>query len=194
MAQKIVSQVVLFLLLFGGGWYLAVRPARARLDALRTEAAVVRQRLEEARRARAEAERLRAGCVRLEADLRALRRRLPAVPEIRSVFEDLAGRARGAGLRLALFRPRDPETPAGAPYRTHPVEIELEGGYHQFGRFWEAAARMTRLVVLAAFRLEATGGAERPPRLRITARAETYTYSGAPPPAPQAAKAPEERP
>lgn len=182
--ERVVSQVVLALLLAGGGWYLAVRPARARLDALRVETQALRRRLEEARRARAEAERLRNEVGRLEAELRALRRQLPETPELRAVFDGLAGRARGAGLRLVLFRPGDPQAVEGAPYRTHPVEMELQGGYHQFGRFWEAAARMTRLVVLAAFRLEKVEDT-RPPVLRVTARAETYTYAP-PPPAPPA--------
>jgi len=187
--------VVTALIVVGLAWLWPGRGMAERLRSLRAEVRGLEARLAAARQARAEAERLEAELRRLDAELAALRRRLPAEAEIRAVFEGVAFRARGAGLELESWRPREGAPPADAaavPYRAWPVDVEAAGAYHALGRLAEALLDLERVVVLAGWRIEKVEEG-RPPRLRARLRVETYTYvppPKTPPKTPQAPAAP----
>lgn len=162
---------------------------------LEAECRALEVRRAAALQARAEVEKIEAELRRLEARLAELRRRLPEAAELRTVFEGVVFRARGAGLEIEAWRPgpaQDPGASGGPPYRAWPIEVEAQGVYHALGRLAEALLGLERVVVLAGWRLE-TAEAGPPPRLRLRLRVETYTYRP-PPPKPPAPSPPPPKP
>jgi type IV pilus assembly protein PilO len=105
-------------------------------------------------------------------------RQLPGKTELPSILQDLAQAAQVDGLKQDLFRPG---TEAAKDfYAEKPIDLQLEGGYHDFGKFVSDVAALPRIVTLhnivikpASGGVSGTSGTN---NLTMTLTAKTYRY------------------
>ena len=167
---KSTAAVLVFGLVLGAGypWYLA--PSRERLVLARLTEDESRRVYE---RKAAQAATLWAYHARrepLETTVAALHRQLPRDAEIPDLLEDITAAAAGNGLVVRSVDLK-PERRAGF-YAERPMEISVEGGYHQIGAFVSRVASLPRIVTLHDFDLEAskTDGTRHSVRMQVLAR------------------------
>lgn len=100
-------------------------------------------------------------------------RQLPGQTEIPSLLQDISQAAQVDGLKQDLFRPGG-EAPKDF-YSEKPIELTLEGGYHQFGKFVSDVATLPRIVTLHNINIKPASGTGTD-NLVMTLTAKTYRY------------------
>lgn len=99
-------------------------------------------------------------------------KQLPGKTELPSILQDVSQAAQVDGLRQDLFRPG----PEGTKdfYADTPIDLQLEGGYHDFGKFVSDVAALPRIVTLHNIVIKPSGGTS--DSLTMTLTAKTYRY------------------
>lgn len=100
-------------------------------------------------------------------------RQLPGQTEIPSLLQDISQAAQVDGLKQDLFRPGN-EAPKDF-YAEKPIDLILEGSYHQFGKFVSDVATLPRIVTLHNINIRPANGAGND-NLIMTLTAKTYRY------------------
>ncbi|HSN17613.1 MAG TPA: type 4a pilus biogenesis protein PilO [Gammaproteobacteria bacterium] len=104
-------------------------------------------------------------------------KQLPGKTELPSILQDISQAAQVDGLRQDLFRPG----PEGTKdfYAETPIDLQLEGSYHEFGKFVSDVAALPRIVTLHNIAIKpVSGGAgsSGTDNLTMTLTAKTYRY------------------
>ncbi len=103
-------------------------------------------------------------------------RQLPGRTELPSILQDISQTAQVDGLKQDLFRPGSEVSKDF--YAEKPIDLVVEGGYHEFGKFVSDVAALPRIVTLHNIVIKPTsgntgGGAT---DLTMTLTAKTYRY------------------
>lgn len=170
------AQMVIFGLLsimtVGAAWQILIGPARGELATRRARLSGIQQ---DVARASATAKRLpvlEKEVATLEASLVATTAVLPDEKDAQDVLRQLHEMASDSSLSLSSFTPK---TIADKPqYSEWPIELGLDGNYHDLGRFFDRIAGMSLLVSVSNLHLKtrtATTGAG-----SITASCTATTY------------------
>ena len=104
-------------------------------------------------------------------------KQLPGKTELPSILQDVAQAAQVDGLKQDLFRPA-PESVKDF-YAETPIDLQLEGVYHEFGRFVSDVAALPRIVTLHNIAIKVSGpaaGSSGTDNLSMTLTAKTYRY------------------
>ena len=102
-------------------------------------------------------------------------KQLPGKTELPSILQDVSQAAQVDGLRQDLFRPGTEGTKDF--YAETPIDLQLEGGYHDFGKFVSDVAALPRIVTLHNIVIRpSSGGGGGADSLTMTLTAKTYRY------------------
>ncbi|HEY1773524.1 MAG TPA: type 4a pilus biogenesis protein PilO [Gammaproteobacteria bacterium] len=107
----------------------------------------------------------------------AMLKQLPGKTELPSILQDISQAAQVDGLKQDLFRP-GPEAIKDF-YAEKPIDLQLDGGFHDFGKFVSDVAALPRIVTLhnIVIRPSSGGGAGTGTNsLTMTLTAKTYRY------------------
>ena len=123
---------------------------------------------------------------RLQRQLVEQRRQLPEEHEVADLLKQVSDAGASAGLVFRLWRPSPPKINPSQLYQELPVEVEVAGGYHQVGVFFEKVARLDRIVNITDVQMapDNTGGLV----TKLTATAFAALPPDYVPPDPKAAK------
>ena len=109
----------------------------------------------------------------METSFGTMLRQLPGQTEIPSLLQDISQAAQVDGLKQDLFRPGS-EAPKDF-YSEKPIDLVLEGGYHEFGKFVSDVATLPRIVTLHNINIHPASGSGTD-NLIMTLTAKTYRY------------------
>ena len=105
-------------------------------------------------------------------------KQLPGKTEIPSILQDISQAAQVDGLKQDLFRPGNEAIKDF--YAEKPIDLQLDGGYHDFGKFVSDVAALPRIVTLHNIVIKPAGGtaigAGGTNALTMTLTAKTYRY------------------
>jgi type IV pilus assembly protein PilO len=150
--SQVVVFAVLSLLTAGAAWQLLINPARADVASRTAKYAALQT---EVMRARAGAARLPAAqrdVRQLEASLRETEAVIPEEKDPQDVLRNLHELASESLLDLASFQPKT--VVARAQFTEWPIELGLEGSYHDVGRFFDRIASMPRLISVSNLQIK----------------------------------------
>lgn len=116
----------------------------------------------------------------LEARLETLKRILPPEKEMPDLMRRVQYLAAQSSLSIRKFNP-SPVVQKDF-YQEVPVNLELEGTYHNLGAFLDRVSRMSRLVNLGDLKIKAQQNQTMTNTISATATATTYVYLDVPPP------------
>lgn len=136
--------VVLALLVVGAGWQLAIGPQLAETARRRTKLAALETDVDRARAVASRLPALEREVKTLEASLHETEAVIPQEKDPQDVLRSLHALASESLLDIASFTPR--AIVAKAQYTEWPIELGLEGSYHDLGRFFDRIASMSRLM------------------------------------------------
>jgi type IV pilus assembly protein PilO len=127
----------------------------------------------------------------LEARLETLKRILPPEKEMPDLMRRVQYLAAQSSLSIRKFNPAAPVQKEF--YQEVPVNLDLEGTYHNLGAFLDRISRMSRLVNVGNVRIKAQAKPTINSTVAASAVATTYVYQDVPPPTDQKGKRPAAR-
>jgi type IV pilus assembly protein PilO len=150
-SQRILLGVVGVVTLVGLAYFFLLSPIEARISRLRAEHASLQRELVESRRIVADLGRFRAEVAELEKRVELIKEKLPNEREMPALYRTLSDAAFQSGLGVGLFQPREPKV--SDYFIEIPIAMVAEGGYHQFGQFFERIAGFPRVVNIVEWKL-----------------------------------------
>jgi type IV pilus assembly protein PilO len=99
---------------------------------------------------------------------------LPGKTEIPNLLVDISQTGLGAGLEEKLFQPRAEMRKDF--YAEKPIQIKLDGSYHEFGNFVSDIAALPRIVTLHNIEIRPIGKNSGYDNLVLNVTAKTYRY------------------
>jgi type IV pilus assembly protein PilO len=141
--QLAVGTIVLVALIYAG-WHFDLREQRETLEIEIVREAEHKETYGIKQRRAANLDALKEQMIEMEQSFGDMLRQLPNSTEIAGLIVDVSQTGLSAGLDFDLFQPR-PEQPAEF-YARLPINIRVNGSYHQFGEFISGIAQLPRIV------------------------------------------------
>lgn len=151
-------------LIVGAYYYFYEQQARAELDMRQGELAAIRGRIDKGMETARKLPEFRAQVGDLEARLESLKAILPEEKDVAELLRRIQTLASQSSLTIRHFRPR-----AIATRELHaewPIEIEVEGAYHNVGQFLDRVSKLPRIINVGAMEMTTV----EPPRPGVTVR------------------------
>ncbi len=168
---KLAAMLLLFVLIVGGGYYEFTMPQLEDLNkAQKLEADKLADiDVKQQKAANLEALRLQLDDIRKIMD--EMKQKLPSKTQIPDLLQSVSQAGLGAGLEFEIFKP-GVEKPVEF-YVELPIEIRVNGQYHEFGKFISQVANLERIVTAHDIRIKSAGKGD---KLVMETTAKTYRY------------------
>lgn len=143
---KLVLLGVLVILLVAAGYFLLWSPEYEEYEVAAAKEQELRQTFTSKKREAVKIEAYREQMVDIEKTFGALLKQLPDRSEMDGLLTDINQSGLGRGLEFQLFKPGQ-ESVADF-YAEMPIQIKLNGDYHDFGAFATDVSKLSRIVTL----------------------------------------------
>ncbi|MFW1676557.1 type 4a pilus biogenesis protein PilO [Pontibacter sp. JAM-7] len=166
---KIVSYILIICLLAVGGWFYYVEDKKIKLEREIKKETELRQTYKAKAFEVANLAALKKQMADVEERFAAILKQLPTEKEVPGLLEDITNLGTSVGLdigTIALASERKEKF-----YIELPINIVVQGAYHQFGQFVSGIAALSRIVTLHDYNIKPSGGS-----LSMTISAKTYRY------------------
>lgn len=170
-AIKAIILIVLLVLVLVGGYSFYLTDKRAALEAAQATELTLRGEFESKAQQAANLDQYRLQKEEMEATFGALLRQLPSDTEVPGLLEDITLTALDNALKIDSVE-LQPEHKAEF-YVELPINIAVEGDYHNIGAFVSGVANLSRIVTLHDFSIKPQNS---PNNLKMLITAKTYRY------------------
>jgi len=171
--QKLVLGAMALALIWGGGYFLVLRPKQGEIRALQTRLEGLERDVATHRAMAMNLVRFRAEAARLKGQLDAAKSRLPEEKEMPTLFRDISALANRMGLEVVTFQPKEPQ--GKDFYSEIPILFSVEGSFHTLGMFLGEVSRLPRVVTLSEVKMQALEG-KGSTTLKADLTLATYTF------------------
>jgi len=165
-------------LIVGGYYYFYEMQQRADLEVRQAELAAIRGRIDKGMETARKLPEFRAQVGDLESRLESLKAILPEEKDVADLLRRMQTLASQSNLTIRHFRPR-----AIATKELHaewPIEIEVEGTYHNVGQFLDRVSKLPRIINVGAMELTTVPQARPGVTVRVTCTAVTFVLNDQP--------------
>ena len=171
---QIAVFAILAALAVGAAWRVLLGPMHDELVARRTRLATLQGEVAKAQVVAAKLKATEREVHRLEASLRETEAVLPDEKDPQDVLRNLHDVASDSLLDIESFKPKPIVAPA--QYTEWPIELGLEGGYHDLGRFFDRLAAMPRLISVSDLEIKTKARPNGRGTIAATCIATTYVF------------------
>ena len=172
MLLKVIVVVVVTAFIIGLGFYFDTKTQLAQYEKTQAQEAELKRTFEVKVKKAANLEEYKEQLEEMRRTFGTLLRQLPSKTEIPALIVDISQTALASGLEVKLFKP-GPEVEKEF-YAEKPIELVMNGDYHQFGLFASEVAALPRIVTLHNIKL--MPGKEENTKMTMNASAKTYRY------------------
>ena len=177
---RAVIIIVICLLIAFGAWKMDITDQRRQHEKLVKQEMQKKETFEQKQKQAANLEALKKQMQVMKQSFGDLLQQLPNKTEVPGLIVDISQTGLAAGLEFNLFKP-DKERPAEF-YAELPIQITVEGTYHQLGEFVSGIAALPRIVTTHNISITKSGGKRRGQKggadsadlLLMNATAKTY--------------------
>mgnify|MGYP006424934837 CR=1 FL=1 len=177
--QILVIVLLMALILAAIGWFV-VKPQLATLEEVERKEQELRDEFELKQKRAANLELYKEQLAQMEESFGAMLRQLPGETDMESLLVDLSQTSVAAGLQVNYFKPGSERKREF--YAEFPIELRVNGSYHEFGEFVSGLAALPRIVTLHDISIERAGGGGGdsgvPLKMNLTARTYRYLQPG----------------
>ena len=159
----------------GAYYYFYEQQARTDLGVRDAELAAIQGRIEKGMETARKLPEFRAQVGDLEARLESLKAILPEEKDVAELLRRLQTLAAQSNLTIRHFRPR-----AIATKELHaewPIEIEVEGAYHNVGQFLDRASKLPRIINVGSMEMTMVPQPRPNATVRVTCTAMTFVMN-----------------
>lgn len=172
--HRILICAGVFLILSGGFFYLIYMPKSSTLDELKNGYDTLETKLVKARAAARNIKKFQKEYKEAEVKFKLVLQLLPDKKEIPSLLESVSKSGKDSGLEFILFQPGGEISKDF--YAEIPVNIQVNGGYHNLAMFFERVARLSRIVNILNINIRAATGKGAQRSLSASCVARTYRF------------------
>lgn len=169
---KLIVSILILAVIVAGGWHFFWKDLQLQAERVAAEEVQLRQQFETRQRRAANLEAYEELLADMREELADRLRQLPSRGEIPQLLADVSQAGLGVGLDFELFRPGSIQQREF--YAERPIQIEVRGNYHQFGRFISEVANMPRIVTVHDVSISRNNSDDGDLSMQATAR--TYWY------------------
>jgi type IV pilus assembly protein PilO len=160
-----------------GGYYFGIYSSMSeRLDGLRANELELQRKLSEVRSVAANIGAFEEEIANLELKLSKVLRQLPNEKELEVLLTDISNLGKKSGIEIKSFK-RMEEIPHDF-YAEVPISIELEGEYHNIGRFFDLMSDLPRIVNMGAMIVKVSSESLDATRVKVTGTLTTFRFVG----------------
>jgi len=164
--------------LLGVGYYFASYHADAqKLARLQGEEQNLQRKLSEVRVVAGNISKLEGEISGLEVDLKKALRQLPNEKQLEVLLTDISNLGKTAGVEIRSFQ-RQQEIFHDF-YAEVPISIQIDGQYHDIGKFFELLSQLKRIVNMGSLKIGVASESIDGTRLKVTGTATTFRFVGA---------------
>ncbi|UTW45176.1 type 4a pilus biogenesis protein PilO [bacterium SCSIO 12696] len=171
-AYKAVALLFVVLLVLGGTYYLYISDMNTKLASDVRKERQLKQDYKKKAFDAANLEALKTQMAELEESFNNLKSQLPKDTDIPNLVDEIYDAGRGSSgvvANVAMNPERDAEL-----FIEQPMDVVVEGGYHDFGSFVSTISALSRIVTLHDFKIARVD--ENSGLLRMEIKAKTYRY------------------
>lgn len=168
-AVKVIVWVLVFVGVLAAGYFYIIADLQKELAKVEKQELDLKKQFESKAFKAANLDAYRAQMVEMEESFGSLVRQLPVDTEVPGLLEDITNKGIENGLDIANINLR-PEV-AKEFYIELPINIRVQGSYHDFGAFVSGIAGLPRIVTLHNFDIAKAGD-----NLNMAITARTYRY------------------
>ncbi|MFQ5458248.1 MAG: type 4a pilus biogenesis protein PilO, partial [Myxococcota bacterium] len=155
-------------------WFTVFTGKREELGASNDQLAQLQVQLAENRTLAADLPRFKEELTRLDNELTEALRQLPNDKELPVLLTDITTLGKNAGLEFKSFIPQ-PEVKKGF-YAEVPINIALNGGFHELAKFFDELSRLDRIVNVQNFSVDNVQVRPNSIELQISGVATTFRF------------------
>ena len=144
--QQLVLFLFILILLLVVFFLVPHKNNRLKIKQLTVTRDSLQAEVQKAEQARARLPELQAKIARLEIEWEKAQEMLPQEKEIPSLIQQISNSGTKAGVSFLLFKPSGPVQKPNQIYSEIPVQIRVQCGYHQLGRFLSNIGNLARIV------------------------------------------------
>jgi type IV pilus assembly protein PilO len=157
------------------GYYFGVYSGQAdRLATMRSRELELQRKLSEVRSIAANIKAFENEITQLEAQLGVALRQLPNEKQLEVLLADISNLGKTAGVEIKSFK-RGSEQVHDF-YAEVPIDVQLEGTYHEIARFFDSVSRLPRIVNMGALEMKASSSTPVETRLVVSGTATTFRF------------------
>ena len=151
--QKYASfGAIIILIVSAFVWYVAL-PKRAEINQLKEEVAALNVEINIRQTKARQLEALIKESRILQQQLVELEKRLPSEAEVETLLKQVAELGERTGLLVKLWKPQDRRLNPSGIYTEIPMAVEVTGGYHSLGFFFEKIGELYRIVNISSIKM-----------------------------------------
>ena len=160
------------------GYYTALyQDSSQELTRLRGEEANLQRKLSEVRLIAGNITAFKTEIEGLEIKLKKALRQLPNEKQLEVLLTDISNLGKTAGVEILSFK-REEEIFHDF-YAEVPIAIQLDGEYHDIGKFFELLSKLKRIVNMGSLKISVSKESIDSTRLKVTGVATTFRFIGA---------------
>ncbi len=171
LAVKVIVVALVAAAIIGLGFYLDTKDQLANLDTVKAKETELRSTFKIKVAKAANLEEHKTQLEEMRRTFGTLLRQLPSKTEIPALIVDISQTALASGLEVKLFKPGNESEKEF--YAEKPIELVMDGDYHQFGLFASEVAALPRIVTLHNIKLMPDSDSG---KMTMNASAKTYRY------------------
>lgn len=171
---KAIAGILLLVIVLVAGYKFHLEDIQLQLDQQQAEEVSLKEQFSVKAFQAANLEAYKEQMKEMEASFGALLRQLPSDTEVPGLLEDITRTGLASGLEFSEIKLL-PEVQQQF-YIELPIQIVVEGGYHDLATFVSGVSSLPRIVTLHDFELTPINKDE-PSRLRMSVLAKTYRYN-----------------
>lgn len=168
---KIVAGLLIFAVVWGGGYYFMIKDKRVELAQLEQTETELRASFEIKQSKAVNLEAYKEQMKEMELSFASMLQQLPRKSEVADLLVDISRTGLVNGLEFELFKPEE-ERPIDF-YIELPITMRVTGSYHQFAEFISGIAALPRIVTLHNFKM---GPLTSDGNMTMDITAKTYRY------------------
>ncbi|GAB1255919.1 type 4a pilus biogenesis protein PilO [Aurantivibrio plasticivorans] len=170
-AVRAAIWVAAFVVLIAGAYFMFVKDMNDKLQSAENKESQLRSTFEKKAFEASNLDDYRKQMVAMEEAFKGLVSQLPSDTEVPGLLEDIEERGEATGLNLNSTTFKSER--AAEFYVELPIEVKVQGSYHDLGSFVSAIAGMPRIVTLHDFTISGSSSGR---GLDMTILAKTYRY------------------
>jgi type IV pilus assembly protein PilO len=174
MPARVVAYIVIFIFVVLIGYYFLLSSDKQELDTQQQQEVTLKSDFEQKATEAAHLEVYKQQIEQMKRSFGTMLRQLPGQTEIPSLLQDISQTAQIDGLKQDLFKPENEVIKDF--YAEKPIQIQVEGTYHQFGKFVSDMAALPRIVTVHDVSIKPQGSSSNGANLVMTLTAKTYRY------------------
>ena len=172
-AGKAIFCTVISLAILIGGYFMMLEPMQKKLTREIEQERQLKKDFENKAFQVANLEDYKAQMIEMEQSFESILKQLPRDTEVPGLIDDISLAALNNGLDLKVISPE--KQVSTEFYNELPIQIEVEGDYHELGAYVSSVASLPRIVTLHDFSITKKGKDNDALSLKILAK--TYRYN-----------------